>query len=287
MAVQNIFAPESIEGSTETAKYVEQIHQYLDSLQLSPIEFHPYIYSRALRQSCKAVLTGARGVGCVITNQHNMDPQKFVAEGCNDLANDNSDWAHVAHAEVLTIQKMRKRNRLRKERGKKPFDPLESTLWSTLGPCPMCMISAINQRIRHVVTIAPDWTGGVTMEQLAKTYAGFGKYVNQFDLQSFDAPVDLVSQASEAQRMRQLCWAISRIKNYHFDVDEFSKNQDLLTHDALSDHELTRDSLLRRLESTRVKIGMSPNHSDVRYVLQLIEDTFGNLESSEPIFSVS
>lgn len=284
MAVNNIFAPECIEGEADTREYIGQVLDYLDECQLQPSDSHPYIYSLALREACAAVLTGSRGVGCVISSQRRETMEnRIVATGRNDLSNADSDLAHVAHAEVLAIQSMRRKNREIRERGSgEEYDSLESTLWSTLGPCPMCMIACINQRIGNVVTIAPDWTGGVTMEQIA-AFPGFKKNIDEFRLRSFDAPIDLVNRPKVAQEIRQLCWAVSRIKHYRFDANEFGQNQDLLKHDALSEEQISIDDLVRRLEEAREKRNLPADHHSVLEIARLIDNAFGSLQGSDPL----
>ena len=284
MAVNNIFAPERIEGESEARDYVGQVLDYLDGCHLESSDAHPYVYSLALREACAAVLTGSRGVGCVITSQRRESLEnRIVAIGRNDLSNADSDLAHVAHAEVLAIQSMRKKNREIRESGRgEEYDSLESTLWSTLGPCPMCMIACINQRIGNVVTIASDWTGGVTMNQIA-AFEGFRKKIDKYGLRSFDAPIDLVTRPDVAQQIRRLCWAVSRVKHYRFDADEFHQNQDLLTHDALSDEQVSIDDLMRRLEEARAKRNLPADHHSVTEIARFIDNAFGSLQGSDPI----
>ncbi len=286
MPVSNIFAPECIEGETDTQKYIEQVTEYLDGCKLGPSDAHPYIYSLALRQACAAVLSGSRGVGCIITHQRSlMMGTTIVATGRNDLSNADSDLAHVAHAEVLAIQSMRRQNiEIRKCQQGREYDPLESTLWSTLGPCPMCMIACINQRIGNVVTIAPDWTGGVTMDQIA-AFPGFRKDIDTFQLRSFDAPVDLVNHPKVAQAIRQLCWVVSRIKHHRFNADEFHHNQDLLKHDALSEEQISINDLTRRLEEARMKHQLPADHHSVLEIARLIDNAFGSLQGSDPLLT--
>ncbi|PIQ76298.1 hypothetical protein COU78_02135 [Candidatus Peregrinibacteria bacterium CG10_big_fil_rev_8_21_14_0_10_49_24] len=291
MSVENIFAPEQIQGERETEEYIGQVLGWLNGQGLRQQHAHTFIYSKALRQACAATLEGARGVGSVATClNEDMTGHNFVAEGKNRLNDDEFDWSHVAHAEVLTIAQMNRKNKRRRKNEEAPIDPHEVTIWSTLGPCPMCMIACINRRVGNVVTIAPDWTGGVTMDHIADTYPGFAKHIREHKLQSFDAPVDLVPRPETAQKIRTLCWAVSRISMHRFSADEFYKNQDLLTHDALSEEKVSINDLTARLKAAVDRNGLDGNNFFVRHILDLIEGYFGSLRGSKPIlhpFSIS
>ena len=285
MAVANIFSPECIEGQEETQEYISQVLEYLDTAGLQPKDCHAFIYSLALRQACEATLTGSRGVGCVITcPKKDVGGHEIVAEGQNRLADEDNDFEHVAHAEVLTIANMRKRNREARQSGKgEQFSSADVTLWSTLGPCAMCMLASINQRIRNVVTLAPDWTGGVTMDHIAQTYPGYAKYIKEYDLRSFDAPVDLISRADVAQNIRVLCWAVSRIKQFRFDREEFQMNEDLRLHDALHEEKVSVADLEKRLEIAMQRGGLVRDYPFVRSILHLMDQVRRNEDKNVPI----
>lgn len=286
MAVQDIFAPQSIEGPAETAQYMAQIEDYARSCEIRPWHGHPFIYSVALRQAMEATLTGARGVGCVITKIDGLGTgHDFIAKGQNRLADEDFEYRHVAHAEVLAIAEMNRKNLEKKQAGRMPDKPADVTLWSTLGPCPMCMIASVNQRIGNVVTIAPDWTGGVTMDYLSQTFPGFEKPIKKHGLKSFDAPIDLVQRPDVAQNLRRLCWAVSRIKNFAFNADEFYKNQDLLIHDALDSDSVTIDDLMKRLISAQRKHGIPDSDHRVASIKMLALNAFGSLTGTTPILA--
>lgn len=233
MPVEDIFQPDSISGEDETNEYADQVHAKIDSYELTPAHGLTYVYGQICRDAVDATRNRARGVACAITVDTPENPWEIIARGRNNLADENDPWKHVAHGEIITMTEMNRVNIARRLGGLEEHDPLKSDLWSSLGPCQMCMSACVNQRIKRVHTISPDWTAPITMETIANMSFGYGKYITQYEMTSDDAPVEMMPFDQEAQDIRLLCWSASRIKEFEFNKEEHRKGYQYLTKEAL------------------------------------------------------
>ncbi len=105
---------------------------------------HEYFMRLALREARRAAEHGDVPVGCVIV----LDGEVIAAAG-NERELRQSP---VAHAEVLAIEQAAVRMR--------SWRLLNTVLYVTIEPCPMCAGAIVQARIPHLVYGAPDEKAG-------------------------------------------------------------------------------------------------------------------------------
>jgi tRNA(adenine34) deaminase len=105
---------------------------------------HEYFMRLALREARRAAGHGDVPVGCVIV----LDGEVIAAAG-NERELRQSP---VAHAEVLAIEQAATRMR--------SWRLLNTVLYVTIEPCPMCAGAIVQARIPHLVYGAPDEKAG-------------------------------------------------------------------------------------------------------------------------------
>lgn len=106
---------------------------------------HVHFMRAALKQAQNAEKQGEVPIGAVVV-QHNGDKgYKILADGCN-LVETSRDAS--AHAEMMALRRASKRV--------ENWRLLNTTLYTTLEPCPMCLSAAQAFRVSSIVYGAPD-----------------------------------------------------------------------------------------------------------------------------------
>ena len=108
--------------------------------ELRPVEDDAYWMRRALELAREADAAGEVPVGAVL-----VDSEGIVAEGRNDMVGMSDPTAH-AEIQVLRAAGRVKRN----------YRLLETTLYVTMEPCPMCAGALVNARVSRLVFGVPD-----------------------------------------------------------------------------------------------------------------------------------
>lgn len=113
---------------------------------MSDVHFprHEYYMRLAIREARRAAEHGDVPVGCVIV----LDGEVIAAAG-NERELRQSP---MAHAEVLAIEQAAARMR--------SWRLLNTVLYVTIEPCPMCAGAIVQARIPHLVYGAPDEKAG-------------------------------------------------------------------------------------------------------------------------------
>jgi tRNA(adenine34) deaminase len=105
---------------------------------------HEYFMRLALREARRAAAHGDVPVGCVIVLDH-----EIIAAAGNERELRQSP---LAHAEVLAIEQAAARMGT--------WRLLNTVLYVTIEPCPMCAGAIVQARIPHLVYGAPDEKAG-------------------------------------------------------------------------------------------------------------------------------
>jgi tRNA(adenine34) deaminase len=106
---------------------------------------HSYFMSLALDQARKAEKYGEVPIGAVIV-QRTQDGKFKVLSKAHNLVETTHDAS--AHAELLAMRKAARKY--------KNWRLLNTTLYSTLEPCPICLSAAQAFRVSNIVYGAPD-----------------------------------------------------------------------------------------------------------------------------------
>ena len=115
------------------------------SLENNSTAIHSHFMNIALEQARKAEGYGEVPIGAVVIERCEDGSFKVLSEACN-LVETTKDAS--AHAELLALRKAASR--------RKNWRLLNTTLYSTLEPCPMCLAAAQAFRVSSVVYGAPD-----------------------------------------------------------------------------------------------------------------------------------
>lgn len=106
---------------------------------------HSHFMDIALDQARKAESYGEVPIGAVVVERSRDGSFKVLSQACN-LVETTHDAS--AHAELLALRKAAST--------RKNWRLLNTTLYSTLEPCPMCLAAAQSFRVSSVVYGAPD-----------------------------------------------------------------------------------------------------------------------------------
>jgi tRNA(Arg) A34 adenosine deaminase TadA len=167
-----------------------------------------------------------------------------VGTGQNNVSEPDNHLKHVGHAEVNAITDYNTPD------GDElpPEEKADLELVSSIGPCCMCLIAAINQKVRTITTLSPDWTGGVSPEMLGALYPGWAVRIEQIKMQY--RTINGEGKGIEPE-LHLLGWALSRFRQFKFEQKEFEEG---ISRDPL---QMFRN-FLKRLE--RVTIAMAKEH---------------------------
>jgi tRNA(adenine34) deaminase len=106
---------------------------------------HTYFMNQALEQARKASRKGEVPIGALVVQRTSDGTFQVLSQACN-LVETKQDAS--AHAELLALRQAAKRI--------KNWRLFNTTLYSTLEPCPMCLAAIQAFRVSSVVYGAPD-----------------------------------------------------------------------------------------------------------------------------------
>jgi tRNA(adenine34) deaminase len=127
--------------------FISRVRQirFGDSQNTTSASTHSQFMELALDQARKAESNGEVPIGAVVVERSQDGTFNVLSAACNlvETTNDAS-----AHAELLALRKAAKRT--------KNWRLLNTTLYTSLEPCPMCLAAAQAFRVSSIVYGAPD-----------------------------------------------------------------------------------------------------------------------------------
>lgn len=106
---------------------------------------HPRFMELALKQAKKAGRKGEVPIGAVVVGRTENGEYKVLSKACNNV---ETKFDASAHAELLALRKAATKT--------KNWRLSNTTLFTTLEPCPMCLAAAQAFRVSSIVYGAPD-----------------------------------------------------------------------------------------------------------------------------------
>jgi len=178
---------------------VRRIERALDAL--GPLEGEEHLLREAVREACRGALEGSYGIGAVLSHpDHGV-----IARGHNRLSAPDEPMRHVLHAEMDTLGALH-----RDANAPRHLPMVETTMTTTLEPCPMCTIGMWNEGVRTVAVGAPDAATGWLVSNSEYVPPGWRRLLDDSET------VHRLSTANA--ELSALCLAIFEVTKSHLDA---------------------------------------------------------------------